>query len=157
MSIKREEQERLARLALTTIPVKSRLAAIVLFCCTSVAIYFIFTHCGSALMSILNKNVHIYYDWRAVPLFLWLPAFFYADMVIFSIMLFPLTRNLQEFLLKGMNSFALYGWLILILSLPISLFIYIYLCSSYHSCGFNGPLSGMHFEQDKEMCRQFKH
>ena len=157
MSGKRENQERMARRALTNISVKVRLTALFLFSCTTAATVFIFTVGGSELADILYKKDVIYYNWKTIPLFLWLPAFFYADILIVAMMFFPVTRNLLEYLLTGMKAVAVYGWLMLLLSIPLSLIILFYSLSNYQSCGQKGPFSGSYYVKEIKMCEQFEY
>ncbi|HCB2207340.1 TPA: hypothetical protein MYR09_002372 [Citrobacter farmeri] len=56
MSGKRENQERMARQAMTTVPLKIRLSALFLFVCITAATVFIFTVGGSELVDILHKK-----------------------------------------------------------------------------------------------------
>ncbi|WET42299.1 hypothetical protein [Citrobacter enshiensis] len=157
MSGNREDQERMARQAMTTIPLKTRLSALFLFVCVTAATVFIFTVAGSELVDILHKKDVVYYDWKTLPLFLWLPAFFYADILVAAMMFFPITRNLLEYLLTGMRAIAVYGWLMLFLSIPLSLIILYYPLGNYESCGQNGPFSGTDYVKDPKMCEQFEY
>ncbi|XHA17431.1 DUF1240 domain-containing protein [Citrobacter farmeri] len=157
MSGKRENQGRMARQAMTTVPLKIRLSALFLFVCVTAATVFIFIVGGSELVDILHKKDVVYYDWKTIPLFLWLPAFFYADILIVSMMFFPVTRHLLEYLLTGMRAAAVYGWLMLFLSIPLSLIISYYPLGNYESCGQSGPFSGSYYVKDLKMCEQFEY
>lgn len=157
MSGNREDQERMARRAMTTIPLKTRLSALFLFVCVTVAIVFIFTVGGSELVDILHKKDVVYFNWKSIPLLLCLPAFFYADILVVAMMFFPITRNLLEYILTGMRVVAVYGWLMLLLSIPLSLIILFYPLGNYESCGQDGPFSGTYYVKDLKMCKQFEY
>ncbi len=72
-------------------------------------------------------------------------------------MFFPVTRNLLEYLLAVMRAVAVYGWLMLFLSIPLSLRISYYPLGNYESCGQSGPFSGSYYVKDLKICEQFEY
>lgn len=154
MSRKKEDRGVIARRKLTHIPARQRLLILFLFIAATAALVFTYKICGSSILDIINDKETVYYDWRHIVLVLLLPVFFYADALIFSMLLFPLTRNLLEYILKGIMIVTIYAGLAFLMSYPLSLVIHIYwLDSEYYKCDWSGP----YYVKKKEMCKQFEY
>ena len=153
--------QKIPEIAARKMPLKEKMKFILL-CLFSItvltgALVFFADVSGTAIIYIIAGADTVYYSWRDVLAFLYLPVIGYFDVLVFLFLFLPFTFRLAK--LWGKLSKAIFGYIIIafILTLPLSLYISFFPLGKYFSCGLRGPLSGAHYVKDLKMCEQFEY
>ncbi|HCB2207344.1 TPA: DUF1240 domain-containing protein [Citrobacter farmeri] len=112
---------------------------------------------GAAIKDVFAGVDAVYYSWRDVFAVLSLPVMGYFDVLVFLLLFTPYTLQLAQFWYKKINIVWGYSIAAFILSIPLSLVIFIHIHNTYDSCGKGGFLSGDFYVKDPKMCEQFEY
>lgn len=125
-----------------------------LFVITSLTGGLVFFTCTSGVVIVsIFTGVDIYYDFRDVFIFLFLPVAVYFDIFALLLLFSPFTFNLAKLWHKVINIV----WGYSLIAIPLSIVISVYILNVYESCGQKGPFSGVHYVKDPKMCEQFEY
>ncbi|WHP32024.1 hypothetical protein QMG90_03525 [Trabulsiella odontotermitis] len=140
------------------VTLKNRIA-IIFFCSLMIGAFWLgYKLSVGTLSDIINGKDTIYYNWRSVPIFSFLPVIVYFFIAFFLLIFFPHTQQLGAFLLSGRGMYYLSIYLIsaFFISMLLSIIIYFYpLSSHYQQCDGSGIFSGIHFVKAPASCEQF--
>ncbi|WET42300.1 DUF1240 domain-containing protein [Citrobacter enshiensis] len=137
--------------------VKFILSCIISIAILTGALIFLFNIFGSAMIDAFRGTDTLYYDWRAIFILLLFPVMGYFDVLVFFLLFTPYTLPLAQFWYKKINIVWGYSIVAFILSIPLSLVIFIHIHNTYDSCGKGGFLSGDFYAKDPKMCEQFEY
>lgn len=137
--------------------VKFFLASFLLISVLTSALIFFANISGSVIIDVFAGADTVYYSWRDVFFVLFLPVIGYCDVFILLFLFYPWTYRIVKLWFNMINVITGYAILIFILTIPLSLYISFFPLGDYHSCGLNGPFSGVHYVKDRKMCEQFEY
>jgi len=118
-------------------------------------IVFIYNEAGSDTIELIKGYDYISYDWKQIPLFLFLPVMVFFDLFIICMLLLPWRRRISLVMQKLMIPVTVYGISSFVIGVIISMVISVYpLGTDYYKCDSTSIVSsGSHYAKSKEMCK----
>ena len=120
-------------------------------------IVFVYNKVGPDTLKLIKGEGYIYYDWKQIPVFLFLPVAIVFDLFIFLIIALPSCRErIGVIVRKLIIPVSIYSVVAFFVGIIISMVISIYpLGTDYYKCDSTSIVSsGSYYAKSKEICKQ---
>ena len=119
-------------------------------------VVFIYNKVGPDTLKLIKGEDYIYYDWKQIPVFLFLPVAIVFDFFILIIILLPSCRKkIGVIVQKLIMPVTIYSVAAFVIGVVLSMIISVYpLGTDYYKCDSTSIVSsGSHYAKSKEMCK----
>ena len=119
-------------------------------------IVFFYTIGSETLTGLIKGDDYIYYDWKQIPLLLFIPVMIFFDLFIICLLISPWRKKMAQVMQKLMLPVTVYSISALVVGVLLSMLISIYpLGTDYYQCKSTSIVSsGSHYAKSKEICKQ---
>ena len=117
---------------------------------------FFYTIGSETVIGLIKGDDYIYYDWKQIPLFLFLPVMVLFDLFIICMLLLPWRKRIALVMQKLMIPITVYSISSFVIGVVLSMIISVYpLGTDYYKCDSTSIVSsGSHYAKSKEICKQ---
>ncbi|HKN02832.1 MAG TPA: hypothetical protein VJY31_02680 [Buttiauxella sp.] len=119
-------------------------------------VVFVYNEAGSDTIKLIKGYDYISYDWKQIPLLLFLPVMVLFDLFIVCMLLLPWRKRIALVMQKLMIPITVYSISSFVIGVVLSMVISVYpLGTDYYKCDSTSIVSsGSHYAKSKEICRE---
>ena len=138
------------------VKLKGIAGAIFLIMFLTSGVVFVYNEAGSDTIKLIKGYDYISYDWKQIPLLLFLPVMVLFDLFIVCMLLLPWRKRIALVMQKLMIPITVYSISSFVIGVVLSMIISVYpLGTDYYKCDSTSIVSsGSHYAKSKEICRE---
>ena len=124
---------------------KSIASAVFLIVLTTGVIIFLYKEAGSDTLSLIKGEDYIVYDWKQIPVLLFIPVMIFFDLCAICMLILPCKKKINQVMQKLMIPVTVYSIVALVFGVLLSIVISIYpLGTDYYKCDSTSTVSYTH-------------